>query len=30
VEIAADREGSAFIGGVDEAVEPFGGVRGDG
>jgi len=30
VQVRADRDGAAFVGGVDEAVEPFGGVGSDG
>jgi hypothetical protein len=29
VQVRADGEAAAFVGGVDEAVEAFGGVRGD-
>jgi hypothetical protein len=27
VEVRTDRQGAAFVGGVDEPVEPFGGIR---
>ncbi len=30
VQVGADRDGTFLVGGVDEAVEPFGGVRSDG
>jgi hypothetical protein len=29
VQVRRDRDGAAFVGGVDEAVEPFGGVGAD-
>jgi hypothetical protein len=30
MQVRGDRHGSAFVGGFDDAVEPFGGVSADG